>query len=86
MREDWQIGEGRRMDPRGMQALPRDLAYGLKALIDIGGAPGAPADAPAPVVEEAPVAADDDTDTEPETETDTDTDTADASTETAQES
>ncbi len=35
-----------------LQALPRDFAYGLKALIDQGGAPGAPADAPA--AEEAP--------------------------------
>ena len=32
-----------------LQALPRNLAYGLKALIDQGGAPGAPApEAPAP--------------------------------------
>jgi large subunit ribosomal protein L10 len=30
-----------------LQALPRNMAYGLKALIDQGGAPGAPADAPA---------------------------------------
>lgn len=30
-----------------LQALPRDFAYGLQALIDQGGAPGAPADAPA---------------------------------------
>lgn len=30
-----------------LQALPRDFAYGLKALIEQGGAPGAPADAPA---------------------------------------
>jgi large subunit ribosomal protein L10 len=31
-----------------LQALPRDFAYGLQALIDIGGAPGAPAsEAPA---------------------------------------
>lgn len=46
-----------------LQAVPRDFAYGLKALIDIGGAPGAPADAPAtaeeaaeaaPVVEDTP--------------------------------
>ena len=36
-----------------LQALPRNLAYGLKALIDQGGAPGAPAAAPA---EEAPAA------------------------------
>jgi large subunit ribosomal protein L10 len=46
-----------------LQAVPRDFAYGLKALIDIGGAPGAPADAPAtadeatdaaPAVEDTP--------------------------------
>ncbi|HET6964932.1 MAG TPA: 50S ribosomal protein L10 [Acidimicrobiales bacterium] len=35
-----------------LQALPRNLAYGLKALIDQGGAPGAPA----PPAESAPVA------------------------------
>lgn len=35
-----------------LQALPRNLAYGLKALIDQGGAAGAPADAaPAPAPE-----------------------------------
>ncbi|HEX9970140.1 MAG TPA: 50S ribosomal protein L10 [Acidimicrobiales bacterium] len=34
-----------------LQALPRNFAYGLKALIDQGGAPGAPADAPAPAAE-----------------------------------
>ena len=34
-----------------LQAVPRDFAYGLKALIDIGGAPGAPADAPTPAAE-----------------------------------
>ena len=38
-----------------LQALPRDFAYGLKALIDQGGAPGAPASAPAPAADEAPV-------------------------------
>lgn len=37
-----------------LAALPRDFAYGLKALIDQGGAPGAPADAPAPAADEAP--------------------------------
>lgn len=44
-----------------LQAVPRDFAYGLKALIDIGGAPGAPADAPAPAAEaeEAAPAAED---------------------------
>ena len=31
-----------------LEAIPRNFAYGLKALIDQGGAPGAPADAPAP--------------------------------------
>ena len=36
-----------------LQALPRNFAYGLKALIEAGGAPGAPADAPAPP-EDAP--------------------------------
>lgn len=49
-----------------LQALPRDMAYGLKALVDQGGAPGAPAAddsaetaAPAdeaPAAEEAPEA------------------------------
>lgn len=36
-----------------LQAIPRDFAYGLKALIEEGGAPGAPADAPAPEAEAA---------------------------------
>lgn len=46
-----------------LQALPRDMAYGLKALVDQGGAPGAPAaeeapadEAPAADAEEAPAA------------------------------
>ncbi len=42
-----------------LQALPRNMAYGLKALIDQGGAPGAPTDAPAteaPEADEAPAA------------------------------
>jgi large subunit ribosomal protein L10 len=39
-----------------LQALPRNFAYGLKALTDQGGAPGAPADAPAPAAEAAPAA------------------------------
>lgn len=71
-----------------LQALPRDFAYGLKALIDQGGAPGAPADAP-PAVEDAPAAddtpaaeADAPADTEPEPETDP----AEPSAEPAQES
>lgn len=37
-----------------LQALPRNMAYGLKALIDQGGAPGAPVDAPAPADEATP--------------------------------
>ena len=46
-----------------LEAIPRNFAYGLKALIDQGGAPGAPASAPAPEAEptpeaEAPAAAD----------------------------
>lgn len=41
-----------------LQALPRNLAYGLKALIEQGGAPGAPASAPAEAAaEEAPAEA-----------------------------
>ena len=39
-----------------LQAVPRDFAYGLKALIDAGGAPGAPADAPTPADEAADAA------------------------------
>jgi len=36
-----------------LQAVPRDFAYGLQALIEKGGAPGAPASEPAPA-DEAP--------------------------------
>ena len=54
-----------------LEALPRNFAYGLKALIDQGGAPGAPADAPAPAAEEAPAA-------EPEAEASTPEAEADA--------
>jgi large subunit ribosomal protein L10 len=43
-----------------LQAVPRDFAYGLKAPIDQGGAPGAPASAPA----EPTPAAEADTETE----------------------
>ena len=39
-----------------LQALPRNFAYGLKALIDQGGAPGAPADEAPAASEEAPAA------------------------------
>lgn len=49
-----------------LEALPRDFAYGLQALIDQGGAPGAPASAPDSESEDAPAAeaeaADDDAD------------------------
>ncbi len=37
-----------------LQALPRNMAYGLKALIDQGGAAGAPTDAPAATPDETP--------------------------------
>jgi len=37
-----------------LQALPRNLAYGLKALIDQGGAPGAPAAGAEPAPDAAP--------------------------------
>lgn len=42
-----------------LQALPRDMAYGLKALVDQGGAAGAPAAEEAPA-DEAPAAPADD--------------------------
>ncbi len=51
-----------------LQAVPRNFAYGLKALVDQGGAPGAPASAPAEAAadeaapeasEEAPAATED---------------------------
>jgi large subunit ribosomal protein L10 len=58
-----------------LQALPRNFAYGLKALIDQGGAPGAPADVPAEAdtdTAEAPeAAASTDTAEAPEAATDT---------------
>lgn len=54
-----------------LNALPQQFAYALQALVEAGGAPGAPADAPA---EEAPAdepaAAEDDAETEPEASTD----------------
>lgn len=40
-----------------LAALPRNLAYGLKALIDQGGAPGAPAPSEEPTAEAAPAEA-----------------------------
>ena len=42
-----------------LQALPRNLAYGLKALIDQGGAPGAPESA-GPVADDEPTNSSDD--------------------------
>lgn len=77
-----------------LQALPRDFAYGLQALIDQGGAPGAPADTPqaeadAPA-EDTPAEADapaEDTPAEADASETTESDTeADASADTAQES
>ncbi len=47
-----------------LQALPRDFAYGLKALIDEGGAPGAPADV-APAADAAEDTAEDAADEAP---------------------
>jgi large subunit ribosomal protein L10 len=79
-----------------LEAVPRGFAYGLAALIEAGGAPGAPADAPA--TEEAPVAAEvapeaeapadaDETDAEaPAAAADTDTDQAEESADTEKES
>lgn len=73
-----------------LQALPRDLAYGLKALIEMGGAPGAPADAPAPAGDEVAAAADTPAAEADAPAGDTDTETATApaeeSADTAQES
>ncbi len=58
-----------------LQALPRNMAYGLKALIDQGGAPGAPVDEPA---DAAPAPTDDAPTDEPATDGDTtDTETPD---------
>lgn len=75
-----------------LEALPRNFAYGLKALVDQGGAPGAPADAPAAAEDPSPAA-------EPAAETpaaeetspaaetpETETDVADESAATEQES
>ncbi len=64
-----------------LEAVPRNFAYGLKALIDQGGAPGAPADAPAASEEAAP-AADDTSDAEAPAPADDSPAEADASTDT----
>ncbi len=50
-----------------LQALPRNMAYGLKALIDQGGAAGAPADE-TPAAEAAPETADESTEDAPAAE------------------
>lgn len=77
-----------------LQALPRNLAYGLKALIDQGGAPGAPAPEPAEPEAEttetdvaaAPAAAADEASaTEAEATTETETEAPVAEAETAEE-
>jgi len=55
-----------------LQALPRNLAYGLKALIDKGGAPGAPAASPEPATAAPePTAAEEPATEEPATDTET---------------
>lgn len=84
-----------------LQALPRNLAYGLQALIDQGGAPGAPAapaaEAPAAADAEAPAEADQtpaeapadavtETPAEAPADADTETDQAEESAATEQES
>jgi len=69
-----------------LQALPRNLAYGLHALIDQGGAPGAPADAPAEEAAEEPIPASEDTASEDTASEDTapePTEGTDASTDTS---
>lgn len=54
-----------------LQAVPRDFAYGLRALIDQGGAPGAPAvEASEPAGEPAEPTPDAETDTPTDTQTD----------------
>ena len=60
-----------------LQALPRNFAFGLSALIDKGGAPGAPAGVPSEDTTEADTAAADTTEA-PEAETTDSTDTAEA--------
>jgi large subunit ribosomal protein L10 len=67
-----------------LQALPRNMAYGLKALIDQGGAAGAPADA-APVAEAADESTTDDAPAAAEAETTTDDAPATAEAETTTE-
>ena len=59
-----------------LEALPRNFAYGLKALIEQGGAPGAPVDAPAPAAE-AEVEAEVEANAEPAAEVVTDAAAAD---------
>ena len=61
-----------------LQAMPRNLAYGLKALIDQGGAPGAPTDAPAADAAPEPEIAEDPTPEDSTAEAETPTETTDA--------
>ncbi len=55
-----------------LQALPRDFAYGLKALIDLGGASGAPAPAPTEAPSADDTASDDAAEAEAPAEASTD--------------
>ena len=59
-RDEGQFAALRQLLPGLLAALPRNFAYGLKALIDQGGAPGAPvaeeAPAEAPAADAAPAA------------------------------
>ncbi len=71
-----------------LEALPRNFAYGLKALIDQGGAPGAPAAAPAEAAAPADAPAPEATaaDETPAAEDPTPADTPDTETDQAEES
>jgi large subunit ribosomal protein L10 len=71
-----------------LEALPRNFAYGLKALIDQGGAPGAPAAAPAEAdaPAEAPAPEASAADETPAAEDPTPADTPDTETDQAEES
>ena len=71
-----------------LEALPRNFAYGLKALIDQGGAPGAPAAAPAEAdaPAEAPAPEATAADETPAAEDPTPADTPDTETDQAEES
>ena len=71
-----------------LQDLPRNFAYGLRALIDQGGAPGAPAPADAPAPIEEPLqdeALQDEAEPSPNVTIDDETQPADSSPEPAEE-